>query len=239
MDSRLASLIVLVLCLTLGSSAAVVAVTWDVAADFSETANPNAPWAFGYTSGATFTAFPSIGDWYAGYHSGGSIYAWYDYFSFPVVGHSHTGSVVTIWGRCLPLLPSMVAVCPGDAPTGRDVPAVVSFTAPWSAVYTISAQFTQLDWSSAAGVAVYTSGGSVNWTGALTGQGTSASFAQAISLAEGESLFLEVNKGSDGSNMYDTIGLTASLTAIPEPSAILVLLSGLGSGALVLRRMRK
>ena len=60
--------VVMVVCL-LTAFAATAAIAWDVAADFSETANPNSPWAFGWTdTGGSFTAFPTIGDFYFGYH---------------------------------------------------------------------------------------------------------------------------------------------------------------------------
>jgi len=203
-----------------------------VAADFSETANPNSPWAFGWTdSGGVFKAFPSIGDWYAGYHTGGSIYAWYDYNAFPMVGHSHTGSVVTIWGRCLPLPVTQVAMGPGAPATGRDAPAVVKWTAASGGIYTISAQFTQLDWSSATGVAVYTTSGSVNWTAALTGTGSSASTAQTIAMAGGESVSFVCNKGSDGTNAYDTVGLVATVTQIAGKGLVTGLITDSVSGS--------
>jgi len=239
MKRQVLTVFVLMAVCLLTAFAATAAMAWNVAADFSETANPNSPWAFGWTdSGGVFTAFPSVGaDWYGGYHiPTNGITAWYDYHAFPVVGHSNTGGNVTIWGRCLPLTTGMVMMCPGAAATGRDAPAVVKWTADSGGSYAISAQFTQLDWSSAAGVAVYTTSGSVNWTAALTGQGTSASTALTVSLAAGESVFFVCNKGSDGTNAYDTIGLVA--TVVPEPSCLTVLLAGGAGGAFMLRRRR-
>jgi hypothetical protein len=232
--------VVITVCL-LTAFAATAAMAWDAAADFSETANPNGPWAFGWTdTGGVFTAFPSLGaDWYGGYHTPtNGISAWYDYYAFPVVGHSNTGGSVNIWSRCLPLTTNMVMMCPGAAATGREASAVVKWTADSCGVYAISALFTQLDGGNA-GVAVYTTSGSVNWTGALLiGQGASASTAPTVSLAAGESVFFACNQGADGTNSYDTIGLRATVTAIPEPSCLTVLFAGAGSAAVVLRRKR-
>jgi len=193
-----------------------VPTSWNVADDFVENSNPNGQWEYGKLTTSGFGVFPSCGGWYDGYHTGGTIWVWYDYYVFPSVGHIHSLNSgwdhVMAFGRA-PLYPNQLILSPGDATSGKNS-AAVRWKAPLAGYYTISARFDGID-SLTVGTRVYSGSGGLNWSASMSAKGQYTATTQTVSLAAGEYVYFEVTDGGN-SNMYDCTALTA--TVVPTHS---------------------
>jgi PEP-CTERM motif len=245
LDMRLASWFggLLSLILMVGAdSRASAAIIYSAAGDFSITSNPNGVWSYG-TTGTTLTGPLTL---YTNTKSGiGGIPTWIGWEGiqqqygdgFPLVG-KNTGTT-TVGSAALTLLPGELAVHP--APDGAY--AVVRFAAPTSDVFLLNAVFEGRETAGASGtntdVHVLLNGVAL-FNGAVIGFGplSDQSFATTLNLSAGDRVDFSVGFGSDRSFLGDTTGLDATLTAVPEPSS-LVLFSGLGLMGLVMGWRRR
>lgn len=209
-------------------SSAFGATIYDAAADFSPTSNPNGVWSYGSstTLGSAFILGTTSGN------TSGIDYWINDWFSAaPSVTHNGTGSAITVafitWG------PGQLGFHPGPSSEY----AIVRFTAPDTSLYDLASSFSGLD-STISGTDVYVLLNSASiFDGTVTSFGSGPSFATQLSLAAGDTVDFVVGD-LDGNHFNDTTGLSATLTAVPEPSSLALVATGV-LGAVVAARRRR
>lgn len=194
------------------------ATTWDAATDFSTTTNPTGVWAYGTTGtspGGTFTVYTQLS-------SDGEFTYWNDRNDVPIVGKAGA----TDWtGWNTVFLPvGTLNLHPGPGSTF----ASVQFTAPSSGSYKIDAAFWGADTKDTTTDAHISVSGVELYSANVTGFGVSSkkSWSGLVSLNQGNTLRFDVG---DGGNSYgnDSTGFSATISAVPEPANIMLIVSGL------------
>ena len=215
----------------MGTCLPVNASVYDIAGDFSIASNPNGAWTYGSLSGSTFTPFTvssaAIG---SGYWTTGS--------GFPVVVGNNTGAPVLYSTWNLPT--DMLNLHPD--PTG--IASDVRFTAPSAGVYSIGGFFEGVDYAgpTTTDVHILLNGSSSLFSDNIGSYDVPSTFSLLESLSSGDTIDFAVGYGVDGSYLYDSTGLSGSitqesLTPIPEPATLFLM--GTGLAAIGLRRRRK
>lgn len=199
---------------------------YDVADDFSTSGNPSRAWSYGlFSTSHPFTPMNCGRTWagrnasYSGMqtwdNSGGSLDAWtYD----PAVTYNSTETPIDAFG--FTWAPKSVALdCFGGSEAGGYT--TVRWTAPAAGTYGITAAFKDIrntgDGSSQAYVCV---NGAFVFTGLANAAGVSWSPSQGIEVAVGDTVD------------FVTVGATvtmldATISQVPEPSSILLLVAGI------------
>lgn len=199
------------------------ATTWDVAADFSATNNPNSVWSYGWSSALTsaFNLYPDNGKM-----GPVPIDVWVDlgvFYPFissstPNVGHNGTGIVNTdhptiIWQ------PDQFSLHPGQS--GEYSHAF--WTAPYAGTFDIASTFTGIDLlGTTTDVHVLHNGISL-FDGLVNGFGNTSSFLTTVQVGIGDIIDFTVGDGGNG-HSCDTTAL--SVTIVPEPATLLLLTLG-------------
>jgi hypothetical protein len=197
---------------------------WSAAGDFSATSNPNGVWSYGSSSslGGAFALDAirqNVGgiDFWQGPDSFGG-------FNDPFIGHNATSSPLS-FGTGL-YNPGQMGVHPGAQ--GED--AVVRWTAPQDGAYQIAVTFSGQDFAAGTTTDVHVLDDNVSlFDGLVNGFGDTASFTGTRVLRAGETIDFAVGVGPDGSLLFDTTGLDATITAItvvPEPDSLLLFTLG-------------
>jgi hypothetical protein len=210
----------------LGSAQA--AATYDAAADFSSSSNTSSNvWSYGFTTSLadgygvvlfdTFSQMGSLSVWSSSTHNVlGAPAAWID---------ANAASE------------QRFAMHPG--PNAGADSAVLRFTAPTSGTYTVDGRFFAGDFGAMSGSVVL--GGLLSnplfQIGSTTDAASSAFSFATLTLAQGQTLdFLVGNNGSFfGGSTPLSVSITQSVSSVPEPTSLALLLAG-GVVLLVLRR---
>ncbi len=233
----LSTLKILGVLLFLGSVPAANAQTYDPAADFSPTSNPNGVWSYGWTQtlGSTFNLdaihenASGLDFWEGSVHTG----AGFPPGNFPNIGHNGTNSTITYNGA-IPVAPGHLTLHPG--PDGEY--SVIRFTAQAKGIYSLSSTFTGLDpRPTSTDVHVLMNASSI-FDGSVTAFGSGPSFSDTLALKAGDIIDFAVGYGSNHTYNSDTTGLNASLRPVPAPNALLTTLMGAVPGATLLLRRR-
>ncbi|MBS0189406.1 MAG: hypothetical protein JSS51_15180 [Planctomycetes bacterium] len=198
--------------LTAGSAAH--AATYNAAADFSTSNNPNGVWSFGgQTSlGSGFTAFGTSGST-AGFdfwHFGA-----YGYLGYLGAIHNGTGSAI-YWGTVV-LDPGQLALHPGNFGDYT----VARFTAPTSGMYTFSANFIGQDHIIGTSSDVHLLVNNISiFDSAVNGfLATASSGTFTMNLTAGDTIDAAV--GYQSGNFYgDTTGLDFNVESVPAPGPL-------------------
>ena len=229
--------------LTLSAQAAL----YDAATDFSSTSNPNGVWSYGWsqTLGAAFNSDTDV------QNLGSGVVQWRgdqppNADGNPSVFKNTTASQVTIGTVTMPA--NSLAFHPGSA--GQD--SVVRFTAPTAGSYLVAATFAGLDYVGPTSTDVHVMVGGVSYFSSVVngfGPGSATSLGSIlVSLSASETVDFAV--GNNGGNVgqdangptfyYDSTGLQATVTAIPEPATMIAgTLLLLPFGASTLRILRR
>lgn len=192
---------------------------YNAAADFSPTSNPNSVWSYGdsATLGGPLTAYTLA-------QSSTGIDFWDNTGAFnpPWVAHNGTAGVATF--GTVQFLPGQLGFHPGI----NDEISIVRFTAPMAGSFDLSSSFSGLDFvgPTTTGVHVLLNGlsifdGIVNGFGA----GSGPSFATTLSLVAGDRVDFAVDFGPNGGYLFDSTGVSATLT-VPEPASLMMLATG-------------
>lgn len=212
--------------------------TYDAAADFSATNNPNGVWMYGYsnTQGGSFNLYTNT----ATFGQDGLMDAWNrpnsgfpDYY--PLVFHNGTANTVAFSGG--EVGPGRAGFHPG--PEGQY--SIFRWTAPATSEYALNTLFTGLENNSNASSDVHVFHNNVAlFNRFLNGFGSTASYAVRLTINAGDTLDFAVGYGSNSTFVADTTGLDARIVAVPAPSAFVTALIGTVPGiCLLLRRRRK
>jgi len=188
--------------------------TFDPAADFSATANPNGVWSFGWSRqlGSTFELNAVRGDtffgvsdfhWWAGENATDA-----EPGHFPLVGHNSTGTDLN-FGDSIVVPAGQLTMHPG--PNGEL--AVVRFTAVVAGSYAISATFLRLDVSvgTTTDVHVLVNSRSI-FDSAVDNLCVDTSLQAVETLVPGDTIDFTVGFGRNGTYLFDTTGINAKIT---------------------------
>jgi hypothetical protein len=209
--------------------------TFDVAADFSATNNPNGVWSYGWSS--TLTSALNL------YPDNGKIYeiinidVWADLGHIssysPNVAHNGTGIAIThpngvIWQ------PGQFSLHPGQS----DEYSHARWTAPYAGTFDIAAMFTGIDFGGGTTTDVHVLHNSISlFDGLVNGFGNTSSFSTTVSVGKGDIIDFAVGYGSNQNFYNDSTALSATISAIPAPGALI--LGGIGAGFVGWLRRRR
>jgi hypothetical protein len=205
--------------------------TYNAADDFSATSNPNGVWSYGAQSSTVpFTAYTTGRDWGVRTPSTPGIECWdngevgVDAAFDPGVTHNSTADLITAHGYRWPANALVLDLHGSTNDTGY---ANVRWTAPTAGVINVSATFTDTAVEPGVFATPYVriNGGEFQslGSGAATSTGVSWSSTGMEVMAGNTIDFLAVGNGGTLTRLDATI----TMTTVPEPSAIVLLGSGI------------
>ena len=189
--------------------------TFDVAADFSATNNPNGPWSYGFSStlGGPLILYVATDNTDGLEHWRTNIAA----SGTPMLFHNPTAN--TIVSASTHVAPGGLGMHPG--PDGEY--AIARLTVPSTGLYHLTGSFFGLDSvGTTTDVHILTNGTSI-LDGEVTGfgPGTGPSFDLQVTLNGGDELDFAVGYGSDAGFYDDSTGLSAQIVSLtPVPSIL-------------------
>ena len=226
------------------------AAVYNAVSDFSVLNNPNGAWSYGEgTAGSSFTAFTNSSLYGGGngaaqaisFTGSTNVEYWQSSnptYLVPLIGENKGAGASTCCNTVL-IPTGVVWMHPG---TSSD--AIVQWTAPVAGEYHFSGSFELLDNNPSGIIGEVYANSSQLVSDTLTNPGSnlglqtpgqSAAFSGNVFLNAGGTLSFAVN--NDGSVFNDSTGLTATITAVPEPSTWAMLILGFaGIGFMAYRR---
>lgn len=212
----------------LGASAATV---YDVAADFSVTNNPNGVWTYGETNGfgGAFTQFTDNG-------TSSTIDFWRGAspaFGTPVLYHNNSAT---------PFISGTTNYGPFEAgfhPGVGDRDTTYRFTAPASGLYAFNGRFFGQDTGgTTTEVRLFVNSVQQGTPIDVTGFGAPSTQTRVstFTLAAGD--FLDISVGNRGNVFNDSTGLAVTISAVPEPQTIALMLAGLAVVGVTAKRRK-
>jgi hypothetical protein len=211
-------------------STVIRAASFDPSVNFSLSGNPNGPWSYGYsqTLGGSLISHATSGS-----NSGLEFWNTDISIGLPWVARNSTASPMN-WAGTTAFAPGALSLHPG--PNGQV--AILRFTAPSTGQYAINGAFFGQDYvgPTTTDVHLLLNGSSI-FDGAVADFGTSHSFNITIALASGSHLDFAVGFGSNQNYLYDSTGLTATITQVPEPATLAMV--GVAASLLRLSRRQK
>lgn len=218
-----------------------LAITFDAAADFSVTNNPNGVWQYGWSStlGSDFNLYTS-----AGIDAGLNFWRYppITYLGAPAVWHNGTGSLIE--NGTVSTQAGQMAFHPG--PNGQY--SIVRWTAPETGNYSLATAFAGADFVGPTTTDVHVLHNSTSlFNDFVNGFGTPSakSFASTLSVVAGDTIDFAVGFGN-GNFYFDSTSLAATISTatppenVPEPASTLSLLAlgVFGAGSLHKRKQQ-
>ena len=206
---------------------------YDAAADYSLNSNPNGVWSYGYST--TLGGSMTLDTENAVLSSG--LYLWRKAgsageSSTPGFAYNPTASVITLSG---PIVwnPGQLSFSPGAVNSEF---SVLQFSVPETGQYDVHGVFSSVDKQYGATTDVYIlRNGTSLYDGFVDGINSIQSFDETVQLNAGDLLDYVVGVDGNGGG-WDTTGLDATVTPVPEPSTFV--LAGVGAAALLIFRRR-
>lgn len=211
----------------------------DVAQDFSFLSNPGGAWSYGATAGLGDSFNLNLFNWTFG--SNTSIaFGWAG--QQPANVSDPNPSVLYLINGSGPLFNIGTISAPSRSVNLHPGPngelAIARWTAPTAGTYLISGAFRGNDVvGTSTDVHVLHNNASIV-DGTVNGFGATQGFSQTVFLAAGDRVDFAVGTGGNGF-LYDSTGLSAIISAVPEPSSYALLFAGLGVIAFISNRRRR
>jgi hypothetical protein len=118
--------------------------------------------------------------------------------------------------------------------------SLVRFTAPYASAFQLVTSFTGIDFVGPTTTDVHVLLNSAPiFNGAVAGFGTGPSFTTSLTLAKGDTVDFAVGFGTDGTYNFDSTGIAATLSSVPEPALSILLALGLAGLGVVAARRKK
>jgi hypothetical protein len=232
---KLASAAVAAATLTLAATPTFAATVYDAVKDFSDTTsiNVNGVWSYGYFNGSDFVPYNVVTLVGSGGY-GWTSSTWAPHGVPAVVGNETEGPILY---ATVKQGNDVLNVHPGGSLTsgtgGTDYDSIVRFTAPVTSLYSYSGFFRVLDTKKPNGVKVSVGSSTQTLTGPF---GSESNFSGLVHLSAGSTFDFRVNRAGD--YYYDSTGLSASITAVPEPATWAMMIIGFGAAGSMIRRRR-
>ena len=231
------------------ASVSAQASVYNAVTDFSSTSNPNGTWTYGYGVTGTPGSFTAFSSESSTLYPGANV--WYTTtpgYNLPIVGKSPLGTTCCAGGTTVTVPNNVLWMHPGSTlNSSPSVDSIVEWTAPSTGTYLISGSFEQLDTTGNGdgvkgivdinGNVVYSQ--TVGPTPAYPNE-PQHTFSYTSFLTAGETVLFGVNDGGNGNFFYDSTGLQATVSSVPEPSTWAMMILGFaGVGFLAYRRKSK
>ncbi|WP_226586850.1 PEP-CTERM sorting domain-containing protein [Microseira wollei] len=218
-----------------------LAATFNAAADFSTTNNPNGVWQYGWSSslGSTFNLYPN-------FTNDAGFVGWRDpsitYFSAPTVVNNNTGSPINV---------STVTLEPGLTfhPGFNGQYSIVRWTAPEDGTYSLATKFAGADFVGPTTTDVHVLHNGISlFNDLVNGFGASSAklFTNTLFVNAGDTIDFAVGYGngnfySDSTSLAATISSATPPESVPEPGSALGLLvfGTFGAGFLLKRKQQQ
>lgn len=204
--------------------------SFDPVADFSLAGNPNGPWSYGYslTLGSPLILHATSG-------SGGGLDFWNTdiHIGLPCVVRNSTAAPIN-WAGTTVFAPGGLSLHPG--PNGEL--AILRFMVPTAGQYAVSGAFFGQDYvgPTTTDVHIWLNGTSL-FDASVSDYDINHPFSTMLTLGAGNFLDFAVGIGSNQTDLYDSTGLSATITLVPEPATVALL--GLTTGLLFRFRRRE
>ena len=191
---------------------------YDAAADFSLAANPNSVWRYGFET--------SLGSPFTLYDTTANLFGPIDYWASSALGSTpqvnHNGTAATYYNNAPQFDIEWAAGELSAHPRPAGQLSGVRFVAPADGLYQIDAAFRGSDHSgTTTDVHVLVNNVSL-FDQSVTGYHQPASFSTTLPLLQNQTVDFAVGFGN-GSYLDDSTGVSAVVTAIPEPASLSLL----------------
>ena len=197
--------------------AASAAPIYNAATDFSLSANPAGPWSYGYEDqlGGPLHLYDGPT---AGWRDAPGLDAWTsDALGVdPNISHNRTASELSFLGDTIHVPANGLTIHPG--PSGE--PTVLRWTAPAPGRYQVTAAFQGNDQAGPTTDVHVLHNGTSLFSGEVKAFGAGPSFTRAVTVAAGDTLDFAAGYGSNGNYFFDSTGVAATITALPEPVGV-------------------
>jgi hypothetical protein len=208
----------------LGAPIVQAGTSYNAAADFSTSSNPNGVWSYGQESSLSgpLTLFTTVQTSTGNSSGPGTI----DILSVSgfngLAALFYNGSSSTYDGGDpgTGIAPGVLAIEAGNPDYG-----VTRFTAPTAGLYSIDVSFFGITIDTAHVLVVMDGNPLYSATHSGYGPGNVLTFTEDVSLQQGDTIDFAVGPGPGG-NAYDYVGLNATISSVPEPTSIVPLSMG-------------
>ena len=212
--------------------------TANVAQDFSIGSNPGGAWSYGWASSLGQSFGLNLFNWAFG--AGSNVALGWSSANPANVSDANPSVLYLLNGTGQLFSYSTISAPSGSVnlhPGPADELAVVRWTAPTAGTYLVSGAFRGNDVAgTTTDVHILRNSTSV-MDGVVNGAGALQAFSQTLALAAGDRVDFAVGTGGNGF-FNDSTGLSAVISAVPEPSSYALMLIGLGTLAAVARRRK-
>jgi PEP-CTERM motif len=213
--------------------------TTNIASDFSLGSNPGGAWSYGWASGLEGGFNLNLFNW--AFASAANVAVGWAAQNPALVSDANPSVLYLLNGAgalfsysTISAQSNTVNLHPG--PAGEL--AVARWTAPTAGLYQISGNFRGNDVAGTTTDVHVLHNANAIVNSAVSGFGTTQGFSQTVSLAAGDRIDFAVGTGGNG-YFNDSTGLSAIISAVPEPSSYAFLIAGLGVVAFIARRRQQ
>jgi hypothetical protein len=206
-------------------------IVYDAAADFSISGNPNVSWSYGYSStlGGTFNPYTVSNSTFIGNSNfDGWTTTATTFTDTPFAAKNTSASIEQAIGLRLP--PGGLGLHPG--PDIGNQFSIIRWSAPSAGFYEVNAAFTDRDFSDlsfgrGATTDVHVLQNNATLYDAIVnkdgwGLGPTG-YSSVLLLSLGDTIDFVVGRGQNNTHLSDSTGLAATISAVPEGSALLLL----------------